>query len=68
MDSRVCVAFKGPVARIPTPPAFDTAATNSGVEIQLIPGSTSGYLHLRSAVMRVLIAGAPSIVFVLFFW
>ena len=38
---------------MPIPPALDTAATNSGVDIQDIPGRTIGYLHLNKEVIRV---------------
>lgn len=41
------------MAKIPTPPAFETAATSSGVLIHDIPGSTTGYLQLKSFVIRV---------------
>lgn len=58
MDSLVSAAFRGPVASTPTPPAFETAATRSGFEIQLIPGKIIGYLHLKRFVTRVEIAGA----------
>lgn len=51
--SLVSTAFRGPVAKIPTPPAFETAATSSGVLIHDIPGSTTGYLQLKSFVIRV---------------
>ena len=51
--SLVSRALSGPVARIPTPPAFETAATNSGVEIQDIPGNIRGYWHPNSFVIRV---------------
>jgi hypothetical protein len=53
MDVRVSSGFNGPVAKIPTPPAFETAATSSGVEIHDIPGSTIGTLQLKSLVIRV---------------
>mmetsp|Transcript_2957 Transcript_2957/g.8097 ORF Transcript_2957/g.8097 Transcript_2957/m.8097 type:complete len:264 (-) Transcript_2957:65-856(-) len=53
MDSRVSQAESGPVARIPTPPAFETAATSSGVEIQDIPGRTIGWSQPKRSVMRV---------------
>jgi len=53
MDCRVSVGVKGPVARIPTPPALETAATSSGVEIQDMPGRMMGYLHLNKEVIRV---------------
>ena len=39
-------------------PAFETAATRVGSEIQLIPGRTMGYLHLKSDVIRVCIDDA----------
>ena len=42
MASLVSFELSGPVARIPTPPAFDTAATSLASEIQLIPGKTTG--------------------------
>jgi hypothetical protein len=42
-----------PVASIPKPPAFETAATNGGVEIQLIPGNNIGYCILKSFVILV---------------
>mmetsp|Transcript_21035 Transcript_21035/g.49700 ORF Transcript_21035/g.49700 Transcript_21035/m.49700 type:complete len:211 (-) Transcript_21035:84-716(-) len=48
MHSRVSSAFRGPVAKMPHPPAFDTAATSDGLEIQLMPGSTMGCLHPTS--------------------
>jgi hypothetical protein len=54
MHSLVSLAFKGPVARIPTPPALETAATSSGVLIQDIPGRMTGCLQLKSFVIRVL--------------
>ena len=47
------VQRNSPVARMPIPPALDTAATNSGVDIQDIPGRTIGYLHLNKEVIRV---------------
>jgi len=34
-------------------PAFETAATRVGSEIQLIPGNTMGYLHPKRDVIRV---------------
>ena len=46
------------MARIPTPPAFETLATSSGLEIQDIPGSNIGCLHLNRFVKRVLIVDA----------
>mmetsp|Transcript_19889 Transcript_19889/g.29425 ORF Transcript_19889/g.29425 Transcript_19889/m.29425 type:complete len:217 (+) Transcript_19889:444-1094(+) len=42
MDSLVSSADNGPVARMPHPPAFDTAATNSGVDIHDMPGRSTG--------------------------
>jgi len=57
MASLVSVAFNGPVARIPNPPAFETVATNSGVDIQDIPGSRMGYWHPNNLVMRVWMGG-----------
>lgn len=43
---------------IPLSPAFETAATSVGSEIQLIPGSTMGYLQPKSDVMRVRMGAA----------
>jgi hypothetical protein len=40
---------------MPNPPALDTAATSSGVEIQLMPGKMRGYLIVNIVVIRVLI-------------
>lgn len=37
-------------------PAFDTAATSAGSEIQDMPGRIRGYLHEKSEVIRVRIA------------
>ncbi len=47
---------KLPVAKMPNPPAFETAATKRGVDIQLIPGKITGYLMPSSFVTRVLTA------------
>jgi hypothetical protein len=47
------------VAKIPRPPAFETAATNCGVEIQLIPGKIIGYLIPSKRVIRVCIFKDP---------
>mmetsp|Transcript_1516 Transcript_1516/g.2261 ORF Transcript_1516/g.2261 Transcript_1516/m.2261 type:complete len:104 (+) Transcript_1516:913-1224(+) len=58
---RVSSADKGPVASIPTPPAFDTAETRVGSDIQDIPGRMRGYLHPKSDVMRVRMAGAAMV-------
>ena len=55
MDSLVCSAFSGPVARMPNPPALDTAATIFGVLIQLMPESTMGYLMPTISVILVFI-------------
>mmetsp|Transcript_24404 Transcript_24404/g.50312 ORF Transcript_24404/g.50312 Transcript_24404/m.50312 type:complete len:123 (-) Transcript_24404:107-475(-) len=57
MALRVWSEFNGPVARIPTPPAFDTAATSGAVDTQLIPGRTIGYSHCNSDVRRVFTDG-----------
>src|SRR5690606_14572197 len=54
--ARVCAGVNGPLARIPRPPALDTAATSSGVEIQLMPGSRMGCSIPKSSVIRVFIA------------
>ena len=43
-----------PVAKMPKPPALDTAATNFGVEIQLIPGRMMGCWIPSKRVTRVL--------------
>jgi hypothetical protein len=40
---------------MPHPPALHTAATSSGVLIQLIPGSITGYLMPKSLVILVFI-------------
>jgi hypothetical protein len=40
---------------------LETAATNSGFEIQLIPGSKIGYRHRSRVVMRVRIGAARCI-------
>ena len=55
IDARVCSAESGPVAKIPKPPALETAATSGGVEIHDIPGSTSGTLMFSNRVTRVCI-------------
>jgi len=62
----VCWASRGPVASIPIPPALETAATSSGVEIHDMPGSMSGYLQPSMLVILVRIAGAAmlTVVFV----
>jgi hypothetical protein len=39
---------------MPIPPAFEIAATSSGVDIHDIPGKTSGYLHPNILVILVL--------------
>lgn len=43
-------------------PAFETAATRSGVDIHDIPGRTIGYLHPKREVILVRTAGAAAIV------
>ena len=55
IEARVSSSFNGPVANNPTPPDWLVAATKSAVEIQLIPGRITGYLHLNSFVIRVVI-------------
>mmetsp|Transcript_13538 Transcript_13538/g.18574 ORF Transcript_13538/g.18574 Transcript_13538/m.18574 type:complete len:108 (-) Transcript_13538:132-455(-) len=57
MEERVSSADSGPVASIPTPPAFETAATNSAVDIHDIPGKIRGYWHPKRDVMRFFMAG-----------
>jgi len=42
MAARVWAASRGPVARMPRPPALDTAATILGTLIQLIPDRMIG--------------------------
>eukprot|EP00984_Skeletonema_dohrnii_P000183 scaffold59_cov133-Skeletonema_dohrnii-CCMP3373.AAC.8 len=42
-------------------PAFDTAETRVGSDIQDIPGRMRGYLHPKSDVMRVRMAGAAMV-------
>jgi hypothetical protein len=53
--SRVCSALKGPVAKIPKPPALETAATIFGTLIQLMPDKIMGYLMPKSSVILVFI-------------
>jgi len=53
MDARVCSEESGPVARMPSPPALETAATKGGVEIHDMPGSTNGTLIPSNLVTRV---------------
>jgi hypothetical protein len=48
MAALVCSGVNGPKAKIPKPPALLTAATSSGVEIQLIPVIIMGYLMFNS--------------------
>jgi len=43
-------------------PAFDTAETRVGSDIHDIPGRMRGYLHPKSDVMRVRMAGAAIMV------
>jgi hypothetical protein len=45
----------GPVASIPKPPAFETAATISGTLIQLIPDKRIGYWIPNISVILVFI-------------
>jgi len=61
MASLVCPPFRGPVARMPSPPALDTAATIFGVLIQLMPESTIGYLMPTISVIRVFIVAPYSV-------
>ena len=52
--------YDPPLASIPQPPAFDTAATRSGVAIQLIPERKIGCLIPKNSVIRVLISFPPT--------
>jgi hypothetical protein len=61
MDALVSSAVNGPVARIPRPPAFETAATSGGVEIQDMPGNTMGCSHPKISVARVDIVRKPAL-------
>jgi hypothetical protein len=55
MAARVVSLSRGPVARIPRPPAFETAATISGTLIQLIPDKKIGYRIPNISVILVFI-------------
>ena len=57
IEDRVCALERGPVARMPRPPASETAQTSSGWEIQLMPGDTMGWLMSSRSVRAVLMAG-----------
>jgi hypothetical protein len=53
-----CLASSGvhlAVAKMPNPPALQTAATSSGVVTQFIPASIIGCLHPNNSVKGVLI-------------
>ena len=59
IEARVSSGVNGPLANIPKPPAFETAATNLGVEIQLIPGKIKGTSIPSSSVIRVFMLALP---------
>jgi len=59
MAARVSSGCRGPVARIPKPPALDTAATMLGTLIQLMPERTIGYRTPNSSVIFVFITSLP---------
>jgi hypothetical protein len=50
---RVPDGSRGPVARMPSPPALETAATIFGTLIQLMPDRRMGYLIPNSSVILV---------------
>ena len=53
MASRVSSGVNGPLAKMPKPPALETAATSSGVEIQLMPGKMIGISMPNRSVIAV---------------
>ena len=52
----VCSRYPYTSHQVKYSPAFETAATSAGSDIQDMPGRIRGYLHEKSEVIRVRIA------------